>query len=123
MEDKEGEEVIRYNPLETDTVKKDYDGLTLYQNFLVSIEEYTKRYPNEVIPGLARYGIMSCYPEQTYLGLESSFYADKTPENIDNLTKENLKELFGKKEIDSEVKTYMSAKKPSLNWLTYLFTT
>ena len=114
VEDKEGEEVIRYNPLETDTVKKDYDGLTLYQNFLVSIEEYTKRYPNEVIPGLARYGIMSCYPEQTYLGLESSFYADKTPENIDNLTKENLKELFGKKEIDSEVKTYMSAKKPSL---------
>ena len=57
---------------------------------------------------------MPCYPEQTYLGLESSFYADKTPENIDNLTEKNLQELFGKKEIDSEVKTYMSAKKPSL---------
>lgn len=100
---------------EGDTKAEQVDGLALYQNFLIPIKDYNKRYPNEVFPGIVRAGLQATYPEEEYLGVSEPYHDKITPDSLDIVTEQNFEKLFGTKEITPEVIDYMSAKKPSVS--------
>ncbi len=112
-EDDSGKKSFTLEKKDGDTKAKLVDSLALYQNFLIPIKDYNKKYPNEVFPGIVRAALQAAYPEEEYLGI-SSPYSDKiTPDNLDTVTAQNFERLFGTKNITPEVINYVSASKPS----------
>lgn len=112
--DKDGSSKIRYNKEEEDIVIKQYDGLSLYQYFLVPYEEYTSVFKNDTQPYIFRY-LYSLKTKsqnnetQNYLNIFDINYM-----NIKYL-EEQTEALFGTKYDAEEVITKIkTSKKPSL---------
>lgn len=124
VRDEENLKRLRIYKLKTDKTIKDYDGLTLYQNFLVPIEKYSEKYPNETLPGVIRFALERNFPEQNLSSHEN--YLDTelyTKDNPDMVTKATLEKLFGTKNFTAEVDSYTKAPKPSLETFTTLLET
>ncbi len=116
VEDMNGQKQIRYAQNPTDKEQKSYDGLSLYRNFLVPYEEYSKAYPLDSNPYLFR-AIKENQPLSKKIGidqfdiksiLDEKNYAQETQTEKDALFSTEIPE----EEIREKV---IYSKKPSLH--------
>lgn len=113
VEDEKNNKHVRYRLQENDTVLKEYDGLTLYQNFLIPLTEYQKTYPAEATPKFVSY---------VFDNLLGNNKSTAETEDIDALTKSQIHDLFGEIPLDETV-PYFLVRKPSLETFEEILTT
>ncbi len=113
--DKNGNKKIRYDILENDIVLKEYDGLSLYQYFLIPYKDYKNVFINERFPLLFR------KIEENVLKRKSISEEDTLTSIFDDdyqelqLAIEDIEKLFGTNcNIDNALEIIKTSQRPSL---------
>ena len=109
VETKDGKNYVQYDTNEGDTIKREFDPLGLYRNYLVPAADYPKIYPDDSQPQLFK---VTNEGELTNLINPTTETADKYLMGISQLIS-----LFGINLDKDTIVDYMSAKKPSLEVL------
>lgn len=112
VEDEAGNKQVRYQKKSTDKTLKEYDGLSLYRNFLVPYKDYKKAYPSDSVPALFK----MVEQEEVKEKLFSSIITNSKTTPTYSIADEQMNQLFPKNESKESIKNFIrTTNKPTLD--------